>query len=61
MRRSFQCFRFKIKVMQLTICEKIVDENKFLETHELRAKIAIEVNKMFVERLKLYHIIKQNR
>jgi|JI6StandDraft_1071083.scaffolds.fasta_scaffold621567_3 hypothetical protein len=47
--------------MQLTICEKIVDENKFLETHELRAKIAIEVNKMFVERLKLYHIIKQNR
>jgi hypothetical protein len=46
---------------QLTICEKIVDENKFLETHELRAKIAIEANKMFVERLKLYHIIKQNR
>lgn len=28
--------------MQLTICEKIVDEAKFLETHELRAKIAIE-------------------
>lgn len=47
--------------MQLTICEKIVDENKFLETHELRAKIAIEANKMFVERLKLYHIIKQDR
>jgi len=46
--------------MQLTICEKIVDEAKFLETHELRAKIAIEVNKMFVERLKLYHIIKNN-
>ena len=47
--------------MQLTICEKIVDEKKFLETHELRAKIAIEANKMIVERLKLYHIIKQNR
>lgn len=54
-------FPIKDQVMQLTICEKIVDENKFLETHELRAKIAIEVNKMFVERLKLYHIIKQNR
>ena len=54
-------FPIKDQVMQLTICEKIVDENKFLETHELRAKIAIEANKMFVERLKLYHIIKQNR
>ena len=54
-------FPIKDQVMQLTICEKIVDENKFLETHELRAKNAIEVNKMFVERLKLYHIIKQNR
>ncbi len=54
-------FPIKDQVMQLTICEKIVDENKFLETHELRAKVAIEVNKMFVERLKLYHIIKQNR
>ena len=54
-------FPIKDQVMQLTICEKIVDEKKFIETHELRAKIAIEVNKMFVERLKLYHIIKQNR
>ena len=47
--------------MQLKKKKKIVDEKKFLETHELRAKIAIEVNKMSVERLKLYHIIKQNR
>ena len=47
--------------MQLTICEKIVDEKKFLEVHELRAKIGGEVNKMFIERLKLYYEIKQNR
>lgn len=47
--------------MQLTICEKIVDEKKFLETHELRAKVAIEVNKMFVERLELYYRIKNQR
>ena len=54
-------FPIKDQVMQLTICEKIVDENKFLETHELRSKIGGEVNKAFIERLKLYHIIKQNR
>ena len=46
--------------MQLNACTTIIDEKKFLETHELRAKVAIEANKMFVERLKLYHIIKNN-
>ena len=47
--------------MQLTICEKIVDENKFLETHVLRASIGGFVNLPFKERLELYEKIKQNR
>ena len=46
--------------MQLTICEKIVDESKFLETHEIRSKIGGEVNKAFIERLeKYYQLIKK--
>jgi len=47
--------------MQLTICEKIVDEAKFLETHELRSKIGGEANKAFIERLELYYRIKNER
>lgn len=47
--------------MQLNACTTITDEKKFLETHEIRSKIGGEVNKAFIERLKLYHIIKQNR
>jgi hypothetical protein len=47
--------------MQLTQCETIVDEKKFLETHEVRSKIGGEINKSFAERLKLYYQIKQQR
>ena len=47
--------------MQLTICEKIVDEKKFLETHEIRSKIGGEANKAFIERLELYYRIKNER
>ena len=47
--------------MQLTICEKIVNEKKFLETHEIRSKIGGEANKAFIERLELYYRIKNER
>lgn len=47
--------------MQLTQCETIVDEKKFLETHEVRSKIGGEINKSFAERLKLYLKIKNER
>lgn len=45
--------------MQLTQCEKIINEKKFLETHEIRSKIGGEVNKAFIERLELYYKIKK--
>lgn len=43
--------------MQLTICEKIVDESKFLETHLIRKNEIV-----FAERLELYYqLIKANK
>ena len=42
--------------MQLTICEKIVDEKKFIETHLIRKDEIV-----FAERLELYLKIKEQR
>ena len=43
--------------MQLTICENIVDESKFLETHLIRKNEIV-----FAERLeKYYQLIKANK
>jgi hypothetical protein len=47
--------------MKISVCETIVDEKKFVETHTIRANIQGRVNEPFKARLKKYLKLKDER